>query len=164
MDRLGGAGTATVDATLAGARGRCRRLCPCQVAPPQDSGPPNPHRRTGSSRGSWWVGVVLSLAPARTGARARLVRSPWSAAIAWRHRCRRKEPLHSSITRRVTRRGSAAHFLRAVRDNFRDNRGVSSIPRNSQRVVYLDFSPRRAVSERSESHGEVAERLKAAVC
>ena len=39
------------------------------------------------------------------------------------------------------------------RDNFRDNRGDNRVPRKSMHVVYLAFS-----------RGEVAERLKAAVC
>ena len=43
--------------------------------------------------------------------------------------------------------------LRAGRNNFRDNLGDSGVPRNSKPVVYLAFS-----------RGEVAERLKAAVC
>ena len=52
--------------------------------------------------------------------------------------------------------------LRAARDSLRDIYGDSDVPRNSKRVVYFKFLA--AVSERSESKGEVAEWPKAAVC
>ena len=60
----------------------------------------------------------------------------------------------------LSRNGSDTAFgavlndvLRAGRDNFRDNNGDSQVPRKSRLAVYLAFPC-----------GEVAERLKAAVC
>ena len=72
----------------------------------------------------------------------RLMRVKPRAPTGCWHGCRRKEPLPSgqrsgSLIARVQMR-----FLRAGRDNFRDNLALQQRSRHSKRVVYLGFSPR----------------------
>ena len=64
-----------------------------------------------------------------------------------------KEPLPSGNGSDTAFGGVWNDVLRAGRDNFRDKNGDSQVPRKSKLAVYLAFS-----------RGEVAERLKAAVC
>ena len=72
----------------------------------------------------------------------RLMRPKRCAPISCRHRCRRKEPLHSDHRSGRGERRRSASLFRAGRDNFRDNRGGSRRARKSRSRLYLAFSPR----------------------